>query len=76
MLAILVFEINSAKKDKIFNFLKGCFFVMNGPIDIIFDMSSETYVSLLKNIILQFFSKFSRSYNNLNAKSWLKLNNP
>ena len=76
MLAILVFEIKGAKKDKTFNFLKGSFFVMNGPMDVIFYMFSETYASILKNKISQFFSKFSKSYNNINAKSCLKLNNP
>ena len=49
--------------DKIFNFLKDCFSVMSGPMDIIFDLFSETDVSFLKNIISQFFSKYSKSYN-------------
>ena len=34
--------------DKIFNFLKDCFSVMSGPMDIIFDVFSETDVSFLK----------------------------
>ena len=42
-LAFLV-EIKGAKKDKIFNFLKGCFSVMRGPINIIFGVLSKTYV--------------------------------
>ena len=45
-LAFLV-EIKDAKKDKIFNFLKGCFSVMRGPIDIIFGVFSKTYVRLV-----------------------------
>ena len=45
-LAFLV-EIKDAKKDKIFNFLKGCFSVMRGPINIIFGVFSKTYVRLV-----------------------------
>ena len=45
-LAFLV-EIKGAKKDKIFNFLKGCFSVMRGPINIIFGVFSKTYVRLV-----------------------------
>ena len=54
--------------DKIFNFSKGRFFVMGGPMDIIFGVFSETYMRLLKSIISQFISKYSESYNNLNVK--------
>ena len=36
MSAIFIFEIKSAKKDKIFNFLKGRFFIMGGPMDMNF----------------------------------------
>ena len=32
-----------------------------GPMDMIFDLPSETNVRLLKNIISQFFSKYSKS---------------
>ena len=74
MSAIFVFEIKNAKKDKIFNFLKGRFSVMGGPMDMIFGVFSETYVRLLKKIISRFFSKYSKSYNNLNVKSCLKRN--
>ena len=45
-LAFLV-EIKGAKKDKIFNFFKGCFSVMRGPINIIFGVFSKTYVRLV-----------------------------
>ena len=54
--------------DKIFNFWKGRFSVMGGPMDMIFGVFSETYMRLLKSIILQFISKYSESYNNLNVK--------
>ena len=68
---IFIFEIKGAKKDKIFNFLKGSFSVMGSPMDMIFSVFSETYVRLLTRITLQFFSRYSRSYNNLNIKSCL-----
>ena len=76
MSAVLIFEIKGAKKDKIFNFLKGRFSVMGGPMDVIFGAFSDTYVKLLKSITSQFFSGYSKSYNNLNVKSCLKLNGP
>ena len=76
MLAVFVFEIKDAEKDKVFNFLKGSFSVMRGLMDMIFGMFSETCVRLLKSIALQFFSRYSKSYNNLNFKSCLKLNGP
>ena len=71
-----IFEIKRAKMDQIFNFLKDSFSVMSVPIDMIFGVFSETEVRLLKNVILQFFSKYSKSYNILNIKRCLKLNNP
>ena len=75
MSAIFIFEIKGAKKDKIFNFLSNRFSVMGGPMDMILGLFSEIYVRLLKSIISQFFSKYSRSYKSLNVKSYLKLNN-
>ena len=54
MSAGFVFEIKGTEKDKIFNFLKGFFSVMGGPMDMIFGVFSETYVRLLKNITSQF----------------------
>ena len=63
MSGFLIFEIKRDKMDKILNFLKDRFSIMNGPMDMIFGMFSETYMRLLKNIILQFFSKYSKSYN-------------
>ena len=76
MSTVFILEIKGAKKDKIFNFLKRRFFVMGGPMDVIFGVFSDTFARLLKNIILQFFSRYSKSYNNLNVKSCLKLNGP
>ena len=37
MSVVLIFELKDAKKDKIFNILKGRFFVMGAPMDMIFD---------------------------------------
>ena len=45
-------------------------------MDMIFGVFSETNVRLLKNIILQFFSKYSKSWNLSNIKRSLKLNSP
>ena len=47
---------------------------MGDAMDMIFGVLLETYLKLLQNIILQFFSKYSQSYNNLNVKKCLKLN--
>ena len=41
--------------DKNFNFLKGCFSVMGGPMNMIFGMFLETNVRLLKREISQSF---------------------
>ena len=72
----LIFEIKGAKKDKIFDFLKSRFSVMGGPMDMIFGVFSETYVRLIKSITAEFYSRYSKSYHNLNIKSCLKLNSP
>ena len=76
MSGFFIFEIKRAKMDKIFNFLKDRFSVISGPIDMIFGVFSKTNVRLLKNIITQLFSKYSKSYNLLNIKRCLKLNSP
>ena len=73
MSGFFIFEIKRAKMDKIFNFLKDRFSVMSGPMDMIFGVFLETNVRLLKNIISQFFSKYSKSYNILKIKRCLKL---
>ena len=49
---------------------------MGGPMDMIFGVFLETYVRLLKSITLQFYSRYNKTYNNLNAQSCLKLNGP
>ena len=76
MSAFLIFEIKRRQKVQNFQFLKGRFSVMRGPMDMIFGVLSKTYVGLLKSIISQFLSKYRKSYNNLNVKSCLKLNGP
>ena len=58
--AVFIFEIKGAKKDKIFNFLKGIFSVMRGPMDMIFGVFSETYVRLLTSISSQFFQDIAK----------------
>ena len=76
MSSVFIFEIKSTKKDNIFNFLKGSFSVMGRPMDMNFGVFSETYVRLLTSITSQLFSRYSKSYNNLNVKKCLKLNGP
>ena len=71
--ALFIFETKGAKEDTVFKFLKGRFSVMGGPMDMTFWVFSEIYVGLLKSRISQFFSKYSKSYDNLNVKSCLKL---
>ena len=74
--AVFIFEIKGAKKDKIFKFSKGSFSVMRGPMHMIFGEFLETYVRLLASISSQFFSRYRKSYNNLNVKKRLTLNDP
>ena len=74
MSAVFIFEIKDAKKDKIFNFLKGRFFVMGAPMDMIFGLFSDIYARLPKSITSKFFSRYSKNYIKLNVKSCLKLN--
>ena len=62
-----ILEIKGAKKDQLFSFSPE----MGGPMDVIFGVSSDTYERLLKSITSQFFSRYSKSYNNLNVKSCL-----
>ena len=73
MSTIFVLEIKSAKNNNIFYFLNRPFSGMGGPIDMIFGAFSEIIVRLLKSTISEFFSKYSKSYNMLIAKSCLKL---
>ena len=60
MSTVFIFEIKDGKKDKIFNFLKGCFFVMGAPMDMIFGLSSDIYARLLKSITSQFFQDIAK----------------
>ena len=76
MSAVFICEIKGAKKGNNFKFFKGSFSVMHGTMDIIFGVFSDTYVTLLTSITLQFFSRCSKRYNSLNVKSCLKLNGP
>ena len=76
MSALFLFKIKRIKKNKIFNFSQGYFPVMGGPRNMIFGVFSKTNATLLKSEILQSFSKYSKSYNSINAKSGLKLNGP
>ena len=76
MSTVFIFEIKDVKKDKIFNFLNDRFSAMGKPIDTIFGAFLEAYVRLLKTITLQFFSRYSKSYNNLNVNKSLKTQRP
>ena len=76
MSTIFVLEKKGSKNNKIFNFFKGCCSIMGSSINMIFDVFSETNVRFLKSIISQFFSKDSKSYSIINAKSCLKLEGP
>ena len=76
MSAVFIYEITDAKKDKILYFLKGCFSVMCGPKDMIFGVFLETYPRLRTSITSPFFSRYSKSHNNLNVKRCLNLNGP
>ena len=60
MSTVFIFEIKDGKKDKIFNFLKGCFFIMGAPMDVIFGLSSDIYVRLSKSITSQFFQDIAK----------------
>ena len=40
-------------------------------MDMIFGVLLETFLRLLKSFVLQFFSKYSKSYNDLNVKTLL-----
>ena len=73
MPTVFILEIKSAKNNKIFNSLNGCFSVMGGPMDMISGLFSEIIVRLLKSIISQFFSKYRKRCNILNGKSCLRL---
>ena len=74
----IVLEIKDAKMKINFQFFKWSFIRMDSmeygwTLDSILGLFSETIARLLKSIALQFFWKYSKSYNILNAKSRLKL---
>ena len=74
----IVLEIKGAKMKINFQFFKWSFIRMDSmeygwTLDSILGLFSETIARLLKSIALQFFWKYSKSYNILNAKSRLKL---
>ena len=76
MSPVFVFEIKDAKKDKIFSSLNGSFSVMRVPMDMIFDVFSETGMRLLTSITLQIFSRHCKDSDILHVKKCLKLNGP
>ena len=43
---------------------------MGGPVDMIFGVLLETFLKLLKNIILQFFAKYSKSSEKMPKIQW------
>ena len=69
MSTIFYFGNKRYQKQQNFQIFKRLFLVMGDSIVMIFDVFSETILSLLKSITLQFFSKYSKSYNILNAES-------
>ena len=69
MSTIFYFGNKRYQKQQNFQFFKRLFLVMGDSIDMIFDVFSETILSLLKSVTSQFFSKYSKSYNILNAES-------
>ena len=73
---VFILEIKDAKRDKIFNFLKGRFSVIGGLMDMIFGVFSDTYVKASNKHNLTIFLKNSKCYDNLNVKSCLKPNGP
>ena len=74
--AAFIHEIKGAKKDKIFNFLKGRSSVIGCPMDVIFGVFFRDLCEAFKIITSQFLPRYSKSYINLNVKSCLKLNGP
>ena len=76
MSAVFIFEIKGAKKNNIFNFLKGGLSVMRGPMDMIFGYVFRHLCEASNKYNFAFFLKYSKSYNNLNVKKCLKLNGP
>ena len=74
MSATLILKKEPLKKHKFLIFLKGRYFVIGGSIDM--NVFWENSVGLLKSVVVQLFSKYSRSYANSNVKSRPKFNSP
>ena len=76
MSATLILKKEPPKKHKFLIFLKGRYFVIGDSIDMNIGVFWENSVGLLKSVVVQLFSKCSRSYANLNVKSRPKFNSP
>ena len=72
MSAVFIFKIRGAKQDNIFNFLKGSFSVMRGPMDMIFGVFSESYARLLTFVA---FVVFEILLNLVSMQNLLNVNN-
>ena len=71
MSAIFILEKKSRKKKKkkkTFYFLKGRYFVMDGPIYMNASVFSETFVGFLKSVVLQTIPRRSQRYVNLHVR--------
>ena len=73
---LFVFWNKRRQKGWYFQFFKGKFLLNAWPYGYDFGVFLETYVRLLTSITSQLFSRYSKSYNNLNVKKCLKLNGP
>ena len=74
MSATFFLKMEPPKETQIFIFLRGCSFVIGGPIDMNVDIFLEISIGSLKSVILQMFPKYSQRYINLNVKSRAKFN--
>ena len=68
MSAIFILEKKSRKKKKKNIFLKGRYFVMDGPIYMNASVFSETFVGFLKSVVLQTIPRRSQRYVNLHVR--------
>ena len=75
MSAIFIFEIKGAKKTN-FQFLKGPFLRNGWTYEYVFWRVFRDLCEASKKYNFGIFFKISKSYNNLNVKSCLKLNVP
>ena len=71
MSAIFILKTEPPKqKHKFLIFLKGRYFVKDGPVDV----NVGVFAGFLKRVVLQHFPKYGQSYVNLNVKSRPKFN--